>query len=129
MGQQRSHTHSHTHSHTSTGRLRKPRRPTGVRPSKGDGCPPTHQTHKPTSATRAFAPPRQRQEYSNLPTTGVQQPLNDRSTATSSKKPAVCRSSKGAKHNVPGNSPPSSKGDGWGVGRGRQVFRPVTFPC
>merc|ERR1712238_178109 len=31
--------------------------------------------------------------------------------------------------NVLGISPPSSKGDGWGVGRGRQVFRPVTFPC
>ena len=30
---------------------------------------------------------------------------------------------------VLGNSPPSSKGDGWGVGRGRQVFCPVTFPC
>merc|ERR1712238_333572 len=26
-------------------------------------------------------------------------------------------------------SPQSSKGDGWGVGRGRQVFCPVTFPC
>ena len=31
--------------------------------------------------------------------------------------------------NVLGISPPSSKGDGWGVGRGRQVFCPVTFPC
>ena len=51
--QQRSHTHTHTHSHTSPGRLKKPRRPTGVRPSKGDGCP--HQTHKPSSAPRAFA--------------------------------------------------------------------------
>jgi len=49
--QQRSHTHSHTHSHTSTGRLRKPRRPTGVRPSKGDGCP-----HPPINCASTYSP-------------------------------------------------------------------------
>merc|ERR1711957_999198 len=50
------------------------------------------------------------QEYSTLPTTGVQQPLNDRSTATSSKKPAVCRSSKGAKHKRARHQPAELKG-------------------
>merc|ERR1712160_52949 len=56
----------------------------------------------------------QRQEYSNLLTTGAQQPqARNRQCAGVQRVPST---------NVLGISPPSSKGDGWGVGRGRQVF-------
>merc|ERR1712238_580087 len=51
---------------------------------------------------------------------GVQQPqAGNRQYARVQRVPSTER----------GISPPSSKGDGWGVGRGRQVFCPVTFPC